>query len=1391
MRVRPAANVCQPCESDLAPFEEGGSTGSRSAVLGTGDEQPRESNISDNFGEKTSWLKVKRRPYTPTEKEISEHEATHYPYRAWCRYCVAAAGRRDAHAATSQDNRDEDILTVSVDYAFFNDESVVADTGHTPILITKGRNGAIFADTCLEKGANWFSVDRLVDHILWLGEARIKLRSDGEPAIRGLCEKVAEKLKAKGVAVVPDKTPKGDSNAASLHESAVHQWKCKTRMLWQQACELHGVASHTKNHRLMAWVIQYAAQLINLTVVSADGRTAWNKITGRKEFPRPLIPWGEKVLWIPGGGKAKPGIEPKWLEGIFVGLVDLSNEYLVGTPEGIFKTASMKRMTKEGARDPVLFSAVQGTPWKLTPSSITGARQDDAPVVRASMQSNAVPQSELPVPTGRAAEAGPRRVYIRKGVELARYGYTDHCKGCEAAATNASRAVVHSDECRLRIEREMRTEIDPLISDRVVQAQERREEAMSAPQAESSDVAVTPAAANGDAEMVKSDVPVTDERKPSQKRSAEDAPDDPRLPSAGDELKDDATMEDFWGFFNLDLGDADLAHLNLVSHGNVDPTPSKVSFLTRTPLNKHRDMDLMSVPVAKSQRPHVAEIFCPPRFTKRAPKHDLNPGLSMDLRTGWDLDDPRHVEAAWKYLKEAKPYLLIGSPECKAFSKLAQWNFDKPGYQDTLKLGMKHLKLCMEMYSYQVSQGRLFVHEHPAGATSWGLPAVQQLLRMPGVVKAYVDQCMFGQTAVKNGVEFPAKKPTIFATNSKFIAEALERKCRSGHEHVSLLNGLAIQCNAYPDALVDAALRGLKKELESMGRLMALEGGGVTIDEIPPETPWIATYYDEITGAILDPTLVQNARKAEIEYMHKLQVYVESTLDECHRYGLKPIPMRWIDINKGDNDNPNIRCRAVLQETRGRSDLGPNDITSTFAGTPPLEGLKAIVSMSMSGQQGVPMRARKVLGFYDVSRAHFHSPAKRRMYVKTLPEDKTIQSGIARLLKAMYGGRDAGNCWDDFSEKVMRSLGFTEGVFSTCLYYNAKQDTCAWRHGDDFVVLATRTQHAQFHAEANKQMILKQEGILGPLKEAGDKQEVRCLNRLLRYVQPPFRSADEGYVEWESDPRHCEILMSQLGLKADSKKLGQPCVKLERNADLNKLNESDHKLYRSATMRLAYIAQDRPDLQFTSKELARYMQEPTSFDLQQLKRAARYLHGAGRLVQRFEQQATPKGLTAYTDSDFAGCVRTRKSTSCSMVFWGKHLIKSTSTTQAIISLSSGEAEFYAAVKGSSIALGCQAMFADMGVKNADPPKILVDSTACLGIAGRKGAGRVRHIHTPTLWLQRAASEGRLKLSKVLGTDNPADIGTKALQAASLQKILKMCGFRVTGAISKMALRAQV
>ena len=67
--------------------------------------------------------------------------------------------------------------------------------------------------------------------------------------------------------------------------------------------------------------------------------------------------------------------------------------------------------------------------------------------------------------------------------------------------------------------------------------------------------------------------------------------------------------------------------------------------------------------------------------------------------------------------------------------------------------------------------------------------------------------------------------------------------------------------------------------------------------------------------------------------------------------------------------------------------------------------------------------------------------------------------------------------------------------------------------------------------------------------------------------------------------------------------------------------------------------------------------------------------------------------------------------------------------------------------------------------------VYADSTAALGIVRRKGAGKLRHVKIGMLWLQDVREEEPVKFEKVAGSENPADLMTKATDLKTQEKHL--------------------
>ena len=78
---------------------------------------------------------------------------------------------------------------------------------------------------------------------------------------------------------------------------------------------------------------------------------------------------------------------------------------------------------------------------------------------------------------------------------------------------------------------------------------------------------------------------------------------------------------------------------------------------------------------------------------------------------------------------------------------------------------------------------------------------------------------------------------------------------------------------------------------------------------------------------------------------------------------------------------------------------------------------------------------------------------------------------------------------------------------------------------------------------------------------------------------------------------------------------------------------------------------------------------------------------------------------------------------------GSHCLKSWSSTQSIIAGSTGEAD-YGLVKGGSNSLGMRALMEDLGV--GVKLRLKSDASAAIGIASRRGLGKIRHLEVSQL-----------------------------------------------------------
>ena len=439
-----------------------------------------------------------------------------------------------------------------------------------------------------------------------------------------------------------------------------------------------------------------------------------------------------------------------------------------------------------------------------------------------------------------------------------------------------------------------------------------------------------------------------------------------------------------------------------------------------------------------------------------------------------------------------------------------------------------------------------------------------------------------------------------------------------------------------------------------------------------------------------------------------------------------------------------IRSRICAREFKS------DDRPDLYAGTPPLEALKAIISIAANH------RGTFSIMHIDVSRAYFHAKAQRPVLIRLPAEDRmgTDEGKVGLMKKSMYGTRDAASNWErDWQENVER-WGFQLGLSSKNLFHHKEHQVSGLTHGDDFVLTGPTKRLMEFKKEMTKVYPTKAKII-----SFGSSQSIKTLNRRLHWGR-------EGIV-YQHDPRHIDVLVKELGLE-NGNTVQTPAAPTTAEEDESEvLNQTQHHRYRSQVARCLFLSQDRADIIFIVNELCQTMSSPTQQSLAKLKRLARYLKRERQWGQVFQYEKTVEEVTMFTDSDWAGCKETRKSSSAGVTMTGSHALKAYTRKQKIIARSSAEAELYAAALGASELKGIISLMKDLGYEKK--PVLAIDAKAAEHILHRQGIGKLKHIDVAYLWIQDEVRSRRLQVRRVKSEDNLADLGTKPLGKAVIAK----------------------
>ncbi|GKA26384.1 retrovirus-related pol polyprotein from transposon TNT 1-94 [Tanacetum coccineum] len=350
---------------------------------------------------------------------------------------------------------------------------------------------------------------------------------------------------------------------------------------------------------------------------------------------------------------------------------------------------------------------------------------------------------------------------------------------------------------------------------------------------------------------------------------------------------------------------------------------------------------------------------------------------------------------------------------------------------------------------------------------------------------------------------------------------------------------------------------------------------------------------------------------------------------------------------------------------------------------------------------------------------------------------------VYRLKKALYGLKQAPRAWYDELSNFLVSKGFSKGSIDPTLFIT--------KHGEDILLVQIYVDDIIF-GSTNPKLSKRFEKLMH------NKFDMSMMGELKFFLGIQIHQSPRGI--FINQAKYAQEILKKHGMTScDS--IGTPMAIKHLDADLSG-TPVDQTKYHSMVGALMYLTTSRPDIVHATCYYARYQAKPTEKHLTAVKRIFRYLKDSINMGLWYPKDTGFK-LTAFSDSDHAGCLDSRKSTSGGIQFLGgDKLVSWSSKKQDCTSMSSAEAEYVSLSACCAQVLWLRTQLTDYGF-HFDKIPMYCDSKAAIAISCNPVQhSRTKHIDVRYHFIKEQVEKGIVELFFVGTEYQLADLFTKAL-----------------------------